>query len=382
MRLAADSLLVDDSLQPQPLVDPDRVLMSVEVPAGQVPVGLREQSRLVLVVTPPGGPSDVAPVLVEAVVAAVPRDLAEVVGAGGDSRATVALSVEVPPADVALVGSAEAVSVGVLDPSAAFPVPAVAPTTVAARRDEHRRGVHRAGHRGGDHHGAPARCDGAARPDAAGGRVRPFGRGHRGLGRPRPRAGLVDRSRRAAADVVGHRAARPGTPERTAGDHGVVAPLAGAGSITRAATSFASMLAATPEVLAVADCGRVDSIAPAWVGVAQLSLLLVRQAPTAGATVARVDRAIEVLDVLSAACPRVGVVLIGRAPYPPAEVEAALGMALFATLPEDPAGAALACGGWTIGRGAGRSALAKAAAVLARRAVEAVGDVDAGLVLA
>ncbi len=131
VRLAADSLLVDDSLQPQPLVDPDRVLMSVEVPAGQVPVGLREQSRLVLIVTPPGGPSDVAPVLVEAVVAAVPRDLAEVVGAGGDTRATLALSVEVPAADVALVGSAEAVSVGVLDPSAAFPVAAVAPTTVA-----------------------------------------------------------------------------------------------------------------------------------------------------------------------------------------------------------------------------------------------------------
>jgi hypothetical protein len=130
VRLAADSLLVDDSLQPQPLVDPGRVLMSVEVPAGQVPVGLREQSRLVLVVTPPGGPSSVAPVLVEAVVAAVPRDLAAVVGAGDSGRGTVALSVEVPPADVALVGSADAVSVGVLDPSAAFP-PAAATTTVA-----------------------------------------------------------------------------------------------------------------------------------------------------------------------------------------------------------------------------------------------------------
>ena len=159
-------------------------------------------------------------------------------------------------------------------------------------------------------------------------------------------------------------------------------PAQARGPITRAAASFSSMLAAAPEVLALADCGRVDTAAPAWVGVAQLSLLLVRQAPTAGATVARVDRAIEVLDLLSAACPRVGVVLIGRSPYPPAEVEAALGMALFATLPEDPVGAALAGGAWTIGRGAGRSALAKSAAVLARRAVEAVGDVDAGLVSA
>ena len=166
VRLAADSLLVDDSLQPQPLVDPDRVLMSVEVPAGQVPVGLREQSRLVLVVTPPGGPSDVAPVLVEAVVAAVPRDLAEVVGAGGDSRATVALSVEVPPADVALVGSAEAVSVGVLDPLGHVPrarPPAAADSTVDAVDHGGAAAMSIvavctcAGHRGGDHHGAPAR---------------------------------------------------------------------------------------------------------------------------------------------------------------------------------------------------------------------------------
>ena len=54
VRLAADSLLVPESLQPTALVDPGRVLMSVEVPAGQIPVGLREQSRLVLVVTASG----------------------------------------------------------------------------------------------------------------------------------------------------------------------------------------------------------------------------------------------------------------------------------------------------------------------------------------
>ncbi len=120
VRLAADSLLVPESVQPTALVDPGRVLMSVEVPAGQIPVGLREQSRLVLVVTPAGGSTDVDPVLVEATVAAVPRDLAEVVG-GDDTRSMVALSVEVPPAFVSLVGSAAAVSVGVLDPAAAFP---------------------------------------------------------------------------------------------------------------------------------------------------------------------------------------------------------------------------------------------------------------------
>ena len=386
VRLAADSLLVDDSLQPQPLVDPDRVLMSVEVPAGQVPVGLREQSRVVLIVTPPGGPSDVAPVLVEAVVAAVPRDLAEVVGAGGDSRATVALSVEVPPADVALVGIGRGRQRRRARPVGRVPrrrrradhgrtgpgrigmsIVAVctAPGTAAATTTALLLGAM-----------APpvptplvAECDPSGGDIAAWAGLAPEPGWSTAVAAPQPTWSVIER----------HAQALPNGPRViTASSR----PSQARGRITRAATSFASMLAATPEVLAVADCGRVDSIAPAWVGVAQLSLLLVRQAPTAGATVARVDRAIEVLDVLSAACPRVGVVLIGRTPYPPAEVEAALGMALFATLPEDPAGAALACGGWTIGRGAGRSALAKAAAVLARRAVEAVGDVDAGLVTA
>lgn len=121
VRLAAGALLVADSVQARPLVDPERVLMSVEVPAGQVPVGLREQSRLVLVVIPdPAAGDDASAVLVEATVAAVPRNLAEVV-AGNDGQATVALSVEVPSRFVAVVGSAGSVSVGVLDPAAAFP---------------------------------------------------------------------------------------------------------------------------------------------------------------------------------------------------------------------------------------------------------------------
>lgn len=126
VRLAAGALLVSDSVQPRPLVDPERVLMSVEVPAGQVPVGLREQSRLVLVVIPdPAAGGSASPVLVEATVAAVPRNLAEVVN--GDGGGVVALSVEVPTHFVAVVGSAGSVSVGVLDPAAAFPGSAAAP---------------------------------------------------------------------------------------------------------------------------------------------------------------------------------------------------------------------------------------------------------------
>ena len=122
VRLAAGSLLVNDSIQPEQLVNPDRVLMSVVVPVGLIPVGLREQSRLTLVVTPQlSGGDDPRPVLVEATVAAVPRNLAEIVGTDDSGRSMVALSIEIEPQWVSLVGSASAVSVGVLNPAAPFP---------------------------------------------------------------------------------------------------------------------------------------------------------------------------------------------------------------------------------------------------------------------
>lgn len=129
VRLMAGSLLTADSVQPRPIVDPERVLMSVVVPVGLVPVGLREQSRVVLVVTPPttGGVRP-APVLVEAVVASVPRNLGEVVGSADAGQGAIALAVEVPPPFVGVVGEAEAVSVGVLDGSAPFPGTQVEPS--------------------------------------------------------------------------------------------------------------------------------------------------------------------------------------------------------------------------------------------------------------
>jgi hypothetical protein len=106
---------------------------------------------------------------------------------------------------------------------------------------------------------------------------------------------------------------------------------------------------------------------------AQLALLLVRQvAGSAPATVAVVDRAIESLDALRDACPRVGVVLIGAAPYPSREIEAAFGVPLFASLPDDRAGAAAVSGGWTLGRRSGRSPLAAAAGELTARVIDSV----------
>ena len=119
VRIEEGSIVSPGAIQPEALVSADRVLMSVLVPAGDVPRGLREQSRVALVVDPGDGST---PQLVEATVAAVPPDLPTVLAdTAGVRSAAVALSVEVAPGYVALVGSADEVSVGVLDPSAPFP---------------------------------------------------------------------------------------------------------------------------------------------------------------------------------------------------------------------------------------------------------------------
>jgi hypothetical protein len=142
-------------------------------------------------------------------------------------------------------------------------------------------------------------------------------------------------------------------------------------AVDEAARGFAGLLAALPDVITIADSGRVDLEPPVWTTAAQLTLLLVRQAAaSAPATVPRVDRAIESLDVLRGSCRQVGVVLVGGAPYRSAEIASALGVELFGVLPEDPAGATLVAGGWTIGKRAARSPLARAASQLGGRVVE------------
>jgi hypothetical protein len=144
-------------------------------------------------------------------------------------------------------------------------------------------------------------------------------------------------------------------------------------AVSEGARGFAGLLAAMPDVVAVADCGRFELDPPLWATSAQLTLLLVRQAVvSAEATVPRVDRAIEALSVLRGACRQVGVVLVGGAPYRASEIATALGAELFGVLPEDAAGAALACGGWTVGKRASRTPLARAAGELGQRVVEAL----------
>ncbi len=144
-----------------------------------------------------------------------------------------------------------------------------------------------------------------------------------------------------------------------------------------AAKRFGPLLRSMPDLTVIADCGRMVGEIPPWALTADLVLLAVRQAASSeGATVARIDRTGECLATLRTARLPVGVVVIGARPYPPGELAAALQADVFAVLPEDPAGAALAAGAWTVGRGAARSPLARAARPVAARLVDAPGGVS------
>lgn len=121
VRIVGGSLVVDEMVQRKPLVSADRVLMAVSVPVGGVPVGVREGSRIVLIVSPGGDRAgDTEPIMIDATVAAVPSNLADLVS-GSATSSEIALSVEVPPERAAVVGLADDVAIGVLDPSAMFP---------------------------------------------------------------------------------------------------------------------------------------------------------------------------------------------------------------------------------------------------------------------
>jgi len=136
-------------------------------------------------------------------------------------------------------------------------------------------------------------------------------------------------------------------------------PSRAASVIPDAAERFAPMVSALDDVVAFADCGR--SAGPSgWVDAADLVVVLVRQAASAGATVTRIDRSVELARSLQRSR-RAGVVVIGERPYAPSDIAVTIGLPLLGVLPDDGPGAALAAGAWTIGKGADRTPLARAA---------------------
>lgn len=130
VRLAAGSLIVPGALQPAPFRDGGAATVSIELPAARIPVGLRERSRVVLVAWPQatGSASVEPPAVIAGLVTAIPPDLVQLVTTAGAGSTMVALGVEVPPDSAAVIGAAEVITVGVLDPSAPGPTAAEAPS--------------------------------------------------------------------------------------------------------------------------------------------------------------------------------------------------------------------------------------------------------------
>jgi hypothetical protein len=146
-------------------------------------------------------------------------------------------------------------------------------------------------------------------------------------------------------------------------------------AVAEAAERFAPMVASLSDVVAFADCGRATE-SNGWLRSADLVAVLLRQSPSVGATVARVDRTTEFVASLDRS--RSGLVVVGDRPYPPADIAVAVGCELFGVLADDPTGAALASGAWTVGRGAMRTALARSATTLSADLIDRAAHQRAG----
>jgi hypothetical protein len=122
-------------------------------------------------------------------------------------------------------------------------------------------------------------------------------------------------------------------------------------------------LAAAPDTVAVADCGRLDAGSPAHgvLAAADVALLLVRP------NLPELSRLAGRLDALAvraqATGTELGLVLAGPG-YDRAQVEEKMAMRVWAQLPFDPKASAALSGAWGTQRGLSRMALPKAARAL------------------
>jgi MinD-like ATPase involved in chromosome partitioning or flagellar assembly len=143
-------------------------------------------------------------------------------------------------------------------------------------------------------------------------------------------------------------------------------------AVSEAADRYGKMLSALSDVVVFADCGRTTETTQ-WHRLADLVVVQVRQEPgSAYATVSRIDRTIELVRRLQQARGRVRLLVVGERPYAPAEIAELADVELLGSVPDDANAAALASGAWTIGKGPGRSRLAKAFGPIAARVVDEV----------
>ena len=106
VRLIAGTLLAREALQAGPLVAPGASVVAVTVPAGEVPIGLRERSRVSLVIVA----SDRTSTSVSGTVVGLPSQ--------AGSSGQVSVSIELAAGDAGAVAAAEKVRLVLLDPGA------------------------------------------------------------------------------------------------------------------------------------------------------------------------------------------------------------------------------------------------------------------------
>lgn len=99
-----------------------------------------------------------------------------------------------------------------------------------------------------------------------------------------------------------------------------------------------SEMTGEPDLLV--DCGRLDPESPATGAIRSADLVVLVSRPD----VAALGHLAGLVAQLGSACP-VQIALVGRGPYPPEEVSAAIGAGVLGVLAHDPEGAALLAGG-------------------------------------
>lgn len=109
VRLVSGSLVVGEALQAEPLVSAGAAVVAIQVPDGALPIGLRERSRVRLVIPAPRAVDDEAPVEVIGRVVGLPSAPQSVSG-------RLSLSVEVDESSASAVAASDDVRVVLLDP--------------------------------------------------------------------------------------------------------------------------------------------------------------------------------------------------------------------------------------------------------------------------
>ncbi len=107
--IAAGSLLVAQFVQPGPLVTPGQAVVAVEISPSAIPAGLRERSRVQLVISPDQSSLGMVPVSINGRIVAAADESDPVSG-------RISLSVEVAEGDAARLASSDDVRVVLLDP--------------------------------------------------------------------------------------------------------------------------------------------------------------------------------------------------------------------------------------------------------------------------